>query len=172
MLKDKMRSSILNRYLAAVGLAGLLLVALAGVALAGTDRGDGRQEGEQGQPIVIRWSTESEVDTAGYNIYRAESEDGPWTKINDRLIPGSPDPLRGGSYVYTDTNVIAGTTYIYELEEVELNGRTTRLERTQAEARPKTSNPLAGLPCASGALVLVGTGIVLAGRRSKYHARH
>ena len=121
-----------------------------------------QQEGQPGRPIVIRWSTESEVNTAGFNIYRAESEAGPWIQINDRLIPGSPDPLRGSTYVFTDTEVLAGKTYWYELEEVELGGKTTRLERTQATAG-SASNPLTDLPCPAGALLVMILGAVLAG---------
>lgn len=121
-----------------------------------------QQEEQLGRPIVIRWSTESEVNTAGFNIYRAESEAGPWTQINDRLIPGSPDPLRGNTYVFTDTEVLAGETYWYELEEVELGGKTTRLERTQATAGP-AGNPLTDLPCPASALLVLLLGTVLAG---------
>jgi hypothetical protein len=126
-------------------------------------------EGRPGQPIIIRWSTETEVDTAGFNVYRALSQDGPWQKINQRLIPGSPDPLRGGSYVFTDTNVIAGVPYWYELEEVELDGRATRLERTTATAKGQGLWPLAGLPCSGGLslLLVFGLGMVVIGRRKR-----
>lgn len=124
------------------------------------------QQTRAGQPIIIRWTTESEVGTAGYNIYRAESEDGPWTKINERLIPGATDPLRGGSYVYTDTQVLAGQTYWYELEEIELNGSANRLQRTTAVAQPERSGPSLALPCA-GALLLAPTFAVVALARGK-----
>ena len=33
--------------------------------------------------VVIRWSTESETENAGFNIYRSESENGEYTKINN-----------------------------------------------------------------------------------------
>lgn len=125
-------------------------------------------EGRPGQPIIIRWSTETEVNTAGFNVYRAFDQDGPWEKVNPRLIPGSPDPLRGGSYVFTDTNVIAGVTYWYELEEIELSGRALRLERTTATAQAR--NPLSGLPCATGLPVLAvfvgGTMLIAHWKRS------
>jgi len=142
-----------------LAIAGLVL--LSSLALAQEPGPSPSPTGKPGQPILIRWSTETEVDTAGFNVYRAESEAGPWQKINDRLIPGSPDPLRGGSYVFTDTQVIAGQTYWYELEEVELGGRTSRLERTQATAISRQVT----LPCASGALLLAAAGVVLIRRR-------
>jgi hypothetical protein len=31
----------------------------------------------------------------------------------------------GGSYIYTDTQVVAGQTYYYQLEEVETSGGTS-----------------------------------------------
>lgn len=134
--------------LVAASAALLWLVVVAGGAWAGRPR----STPEPGQPIIVRWSTESEVNTAGFNIYRATSEAGPWQKINGRLIAGSPDPLRGGRYVFTDTNVIAGQTYWYELEEVELNGTATRLQRTQVTARSARSGALDGGACAGAAL--------------------
>lgn len=156
-------------------LAGLLAAALfAALALAvgrpaladAPETRPAQQSGEQpGQPIIIRWSTETEVNTAGFNVWRSLNEDGPWEQINPRLIPGSPDPLRGGSYVFTDTQVIAGVTYWYELEEVELNGQTTRLERTTATARGQ--GLLSGLQCFGSAplLLTVAAGVVLHSRR-------
>ncbi|GAB4567566.1 MAG: hypothetical protein Kow0047_19810 [Anaerolineae bacterium] len=79
-----------------------------------------------GASVVVEWTTETEVDTAGFNLYRSESPDGPYVKVNDTLIPASPDPLTGGHYVYTDTQVIAGRTYYYQLEDVEISGQATR----------------------------------------------
>lgn len=72
--------------------------------------------------VTIEWSTASELNTAGFNLYRADKADGPFTQINSELIPASPDPLVGGSYAYTDTQVAAGQTYFYKLEDVETGG--------------------------------------------------
>ena len=116
------------------------------------------QDAEPGQPIVIRWSTETEVNTAGFNLYRSLSAGGPWEKINERLIPGAADPLRGGTYVFTDTAVIAGQTYWYELEEVETGGRTTRLQQTEAVAQSRSAGLGGGLPC--GAALLPAAALV------------
>lgn len=163
MLHKTLLAAIIALSLAAGGIFLPFLLrtdTLAGPGLHETLDGAGRQAGEPGRPIIIRWSTESEVDTAGYNIYRALDEAGPWQQINPRLIPGSSDPLRGGSYVFTDTQVLAGQTYWYELEEVELGGRQARLERIEATAEAQRANPLAGLPCGSIFLALAGLGMV------------
>jgi hypothetical protein len=84
--------------------------------------------GCNGQPasVIVEWSTETEVNTVGFNVYRADTEAGPFTQINSQLIPPSPDPLVGGQYVYTDTQVVAGRTYYYELEDVDINGASSR----------------------------------------------
>jgi hypothetical protein len=37
--------------------------------------------------VILAWSTESETNNAGFNIYRADSENGEYIKINDSLIP-------------------------------------------------------------------------------------
>ena len=36
--------------------------------------------------IFLKWETASEIDNMGFNIYRAESEDGEYVKINARLF--------------------------------------------------------------------------------------
>jgi hypothetical protein len=72
--------------------------------------------------VTVEWSTASELDTAGFNLARGDSQEGPFTRLNAEVIPASPDPLVGGSYVYTDTQVVAGHTYYYQLEEVEISG--------------------------------------------------
>ena len=75
--------------------------------------------------VIVEWTTESEVNQAGFNLYRSENQEGPYIKLNDALIPASLDPITGGSYVYTDTAVIGGATYYYKLEDVELDGTST-----------------------------------------------
>lgn len=76
--------------------------------------------------VVIEWTTASEVNTAGFNIYRAESKDGSFAKVNEQLIPASVDAVAGGKYKYEDADVAAGHTYYYQLEDVEYSGTTTR----------------------------------------------
>ena len=72
--------------------------------------------------IIVKWSTASELETIGYNLLRSESDSGPFNQINDQPITTSDDPLTGGEYTYEDKGVIAGKTYYYVLEEIEING--------------------------------------------------
>jgi len=76
-------------------------------------------------PVRVEWSTETEMNTAGFNLYRGESADGPFgVKVNEQLIAPSTDPLTGGRYQYVDKTARPGVTYYYRLEEVERNGGT------------------------------------------------
>ena len=75
--------------------------------------------------VIVEWTTESEVNQAGFNIYRSENPDGPYVKLSDSLVPASLDPVTGGDYSFTDTTATAGVTYYYKLEDVELDGKTT-----------------------------------------------
>jgi len=86
-------------------------------------------------PVVLEWTTKSEVNTAGFNMYRAESSSGPFVQINRELIPSAGDPIAGGHYVYTDTEAVAGRTYYYQLEDVEFSGNRTRHETITTTAR-------------------------------------
>jgi hypothetical protein len=76
--------------------------------------------------IQVTWSTASELDIAGYNLLRAESPQGPFTRINQQLIPPSDDPLTGGDYTYEDAGLMPGVTYYYLLEDLELSGAVNR----------------------------------------------
>jgi len=74
-------------------------------------------------PVLVDWSTETEMNTAGFNLYRGESPDGPFeVKVNEKLIPAAPDPMTGGKYHYSDNSAQAGKTYYYQLQEVEKTG--------------------------------------------------
>ena len=74
-------------------------------------------------PVRVEWSTETEMNTAGFNLYRGESADGPFSvKVNEQLIAPAADPMTGGKYQYVDKTARAGVTYYYRLEEVERNG--------------------------------------------------
>lgn len=108
------------------------------------------------------------METAGFNLYRSEIPDGPYVKVNATLIPGASDPLLGGRYAYTDTNVVAGRTYYYKLEDVELDGATTVHGPIEVVAEASGSSALTNLaawwPLAVGVAVLALGGVILARR--------
>ncbi len=78
--------------------------------------------------IEIEWITETEFETAGFNIYRSESAAGEFVKINERLIPSQADAQSGATYLYVDEGVERGKSYYYRLEDVEYDNSTEQHE--------------------------------------------
>lgn len=84
--------------------------------------------------ILVEWSTASEFDVAGFNLYRSTDPDGEFVRITASLLPPSTDPLTGGDYEYLDTMVEPGITYFYNLEEVEITGAVSTFGPIEATA--------------------------------------
>jgi hypothetical protein len=66
--------------------------------------------------VTLRWTVEALGGISGFNVYRAWSEDGPFDKLNEELLP----PFSPGEY--EDTTVWPGTTFWYELRGVYADG--------------------------------------------------
>jgi hypothetical protein len=72
--------------------------------------------------IILAWETESEIDNVGFNIYRAEAEDGEYIKINASLIPARGSVAQGAAYKFVDWKVEKDKTYYYKLEDIDRSG--------------------------------------------------
>ena len=88
--------------------------------------------------IEVNWETESEFDTVGFNVLRSDIATGQFTRINDSIIPGSADPVVGGTYHFVDSNVEPGRIYYYRLEDVEYDStiRVHEIIEASVEERP------------------------------------
>jgi len=75
--------------------------------------------------VILQWITISEIDNAGFNLYRAESEDGEYAKINGALIPSEGSPTQGATYQFIDEDVQNRRTYYYKLEDLDIYGKST-----------------------------------------------
>lgn len=59
--------------------------------------------------VNVRWTVGSLAEIIGFNVYRAQAEDGPYTRLNDTMLPAhSP-----GSY--EDTTIWPETTFWYDV---------------------------------------------------------
>lgn len=76
--------------------------------------------------VIVKWETASELETAGFNVYRGLSPDAINQRLNANLILPAVDPLQGGEYEYRDLQVEPGRTYFYQIEEVEIGGQTNQ----------------------------------------------
>ena len=73
----------------------------------------------------LSWVTESEIDNAGFNIWRADAEAGPYAQLNDEIIPAKGSATQGAKYTFTDKTANGKRTYFYELQDVDVYGNST-----------------------------------------------
>ncbi|MDN3515168.1 MAG: hypothetical protein NG747_12315 [Candidatus Brocadia sp.] len=75
--------------------------------------------------VTLTWETATEIDNAGFNIYRARLQDGDYEIINkEALIGAKGDAVSGANYSFADTPPSRGT-YYYKLEDVDYYGIST-----------------------------------------------
>ena len=88
--------------------------------------------------VFLRWETATEIDNLGFNLYRAESLDGPRTRLNASLIPSqAPGSPVGAVYTWRDINAHPGVSYFYWLEDVDLHGATSLHGPVTATIKPR-----------------------------------
>ncbi len=75
--------------------------------------------------IILAWITASEFNNAGFNLYRSDTKDGKYNKINAALIPAKGSSIEGALYEFEDITVKNRRTYYYRLEDIDLNGIST-----------------------------------------------
>jgi hypothetical protein len=90
--------------------------------------------------VVLAWDTGTEVDNAGFNLYRATAEGGSYAKVNGALIAAEGDPVSGASYSFLDKGLSPGT-YYYKLEDVDLTGTTALHGPVSAAVLPRLRRP-------------------------------
>ncbi len=76
--------------------------------------------------VVITWTTESEINNLGFNLYKSEQADGNYDKINNKIIEGAGNSSTQTQYTYMDSRVEAGKTYYYQLEDVSFDGKSEK----------------------------------------------
>jgi hypothetical protein len=128
--------------------------------------------------IQLSWETVSEMNNAGFNLYRSASPAGPEALL--AYVPSqAPGSTQGASYSFDDTEVAAGETWYYWLEDVDLNGATALHGPVSATMQAPTAVTLGALEAqaanpgsvtAWGALVaalIAAAGVLGVRRRSR-----
>ena len=77
--------------------------------------------------VVLTWTTESEVDNAGFNLRRSEKRASGFTLLNPVLIAGAGTTGERQTYTFTDTSAKPGIEYYYQIEEVAFDGKRETL---------------------------------------------
>lgn len=78
--------------------------------------------------VLVSWETASEIGNTGFNLWRGTSPNAPTVQLNDTLIPSqAPGSAQGFAYEWIDDfELVSATTYYYWLDDVSMNGTTTR----------------------------------------------
>ena len=77
--------------------------------------------------VVLKWTTESELDNAGFYIFRSQSRDGEFKVVNPKLIQGAGTTGERTEYSWTDTTAKPNTVYYYRIEDVSHSGAREQL---------------------------------------------
>ena len=93
--------------------------------------------------VVLKWTTESELDNAGFYIYRSDTKDGEFKVVNPTMVQGAGTTSERNEYTWTDTTAKPNTVYYYQIGDVSHAGVRKRLATV----------PLKGLVSASGKLL-------------------
>ena len=111
---------------AASVLLGLTLVAGAGES-AKPDTNSESAQPETRLSNTLRWSTASEVDNFGFDVFRSTEQEGPFETINEDPVPGAGTVDTPSNYVYVDDTIVAGQEYFYYIESISMSGERERL---------------------------------------------
>src|SRR3972149_4953868 len=111
-----------HRLIASAWLAAALLLIAAAVVSAAVTLMSFTATPE-GNDIVIRWQTGSELDAAGFIVIRS-TDNASYDEYVGDFVPASGN-ASGASYAVTDTNVERGVTYYYILDSIDISNELT-----------------------------------------------
>jgi hypothetical protein len=76
----------------------------------------------------IFWEAISQQGNLGWNIYRSETKDGKFVKINGELIKGAGTTAKPIKYSFIDKDSEKGKIYYYYLEDISFSGEKHRTD--------------------------------------------
>ena len=79
--------------------------------------------------VVITWSTQSELNNAGFFIKRSQQTHGKFVVVNPTMIAGAGTTAEKQSYTFTDATADPNVIYYYQIEDVSLDGNRQTLTR-------------------------------------------
>jgi hypothetical protein len=79
---------------------------------------------------TLHWVLAKDLGVYGYAVYRSDSENGPFVRVNSELVK-SDSTGEGGSYAWHDGTAVSGHTYWYYIGMVGQNGIKSRLTDPQ-----------------------------------------
>lgn len=103
--------------------------------------------------VLLEWATASEFNASGFMIERALNPDGPYSLLLEiGFIPAEGSGVTGAEYEATDNTAVNGTTYWYNLIEVDIDGDEDRFGPVSAvPGATSTPSPTASATSTSSA---------------------
>lgn len=79
---------------------------------------------EESEPLTnkLKWSTASEVDNFGFDIYRSAVEDGPFERITQTPMAGAGTVDAPQYYEFVDADIDPTQDYYYYVESISIDG--------------------------------------------------
>ncbi|MCA1779401.1 MAG: hypothetical protein LC637_08480 [Xanthomonadaceae bacterium] len=111
-------------------------LALAGCLSAPTSHKADLASADREPTNTVTWSTASESDNFGFDVYRAETPEGPFVRITPQPMLGAGTSDLKHDYRFTDREVTASKTYFYYVESISLSGERKRFTPVM-QAPPK-----------------------------------
>ncbi len=104
-----------------------------------------------GRKVILAWTTQSETENQGFNIFRGVSindiQNNQALKLNKVLIPGAGTSTQPTDYMfYDDKRIEYGTTYYYWIQTVDFGGYTEFTDPVSYKpTAPSDSHDIPGL---------------------------
>ena len=92
--------------------------------------------------VLLKWITESEVDNAGFYIYRSQTKDGEFKVINPSMIQGAGTTSERNEYTWTDTTAKPNVAYYYRIEDISHAGVRKQLATVRMRGLVSASGKL------------------------------
>lgn len=141
---------MLLRYLSFLSLVALLYV---DAVIAAPVPGCGDQSkvpAAQRLKNTPKWSTASEEDSFGYDVYRGEAEKGPFTKLTKSPVLGAGTTNETHSYQFVDDTINPCKEYWYYVESISTQGTREKFTpifkapaKLSADGKPVAAAPAA-----------------------------
>lgn len=75
---------------------------------------------------TLRWTTASEQDNFGYDVFRGTAEKGPFRKLTSKPILGNGTTDETSNYSYRDASIDPCKSYWYYVESISTQGERER----------------------------------------------
>jgi len=111
----------------------------AGPVPAGACGSQAKVPADQRVTNTARWTTASEANTFGYDVYRGDSEDGKFARITKKPVLGNGTTSETHKYEFVDDTIDPCKEYWYYIEEITTTGeraKFTTVFKAKAKRHP------------------------------------